>query len=422
MKEIVLNKIDQVLYYDKLSNGLEVYMLENNNVSDFYITLNVKYGSCDTCFKIDNKKYNVSNGIAHFLEHVNFNVDDKTTAHDLFKSIGSNINAFTTFDITSYEVSSNNNIEKNINLLLGYVLTSYFTDSLIEKEKGIIIEEIRMGKNNPQKNLFYETNKAIYHNSNRRNLITGDIEDVQGITKEELELVHSTFYVPSNMFIIITGNFKHNEVLRIIKKFFEDKKYNDKKIKKIYKKEKDSVLIPFREIINKQVEIPKVKIGYKINKDVYKGYEMEEIIAYLYTVFHYNIGTASIFKEKLLEENKISYIGTSIDIEDDYLIISIICETNYPEEVIDRIIDKVNNMSVDEEDLVIDRRVRISNLIYLYDDIEYVNTDIMDQLISYKKIYDNLYDIYNNSNLDTCREIIKKLDLSNKSIIIMKNK
>ena len=422
MKKIIIKDIDQIVYYDVCDNGLPIYMVENKNVSDFYITFNVKYGSIDTEFKINDKKYKVSNGIAHFLEHVNFNIKENYTAHDLFRKIGSNINAFTTFDFTSYEVSSNNHFEDNLNYLLDYVQTSYLTEEVVNKEKGIITEEVRMGKNNPGKRIYFERNRAIYNKSKRRNLITGEIDDVKGITIDELQLVHDNFYTPKNMFIIITGNFDHNEASKIIKDNQSKKKYyNYNNIEMIREKESDKVVTPYKEIIDQQIEIPKVKIVYKINKNKFKDIDPEELQLYLYVIFHNNIGNTSSFKEELFKEDKVSYLSGGTAIEGDYLTLNISIETKYPEEVIDRTINKIKNMSISSDDLERNKRVRIANLIYSYDDIEYVNTDIMDQLIRYNKIYDNLFEIIEKLNINKCEEILNRLDFTNQTVIVMKN-
>ena len=163
MKEIKLKGIDEVLYYDECDNGLPIYMWVNDKVNNFYMTLSVKYGSIDTEFKTkDSDEYiKVSDGIAHFLEHVKFNESDTTTAHDYFNTLGSSINAFTTFNFTSYEVFASSEFSKNLNHLLDYVQTPYFTDQLTEKEKGIICEEVKMGKNNPGHKLYYGMNSAL---------------------------------------------------------------------------------------------------------------------------------------------------------------------------------------------------------------------------------------------------------------------
>ncbi len=142
MKEIILKGLDEKILVDVCDNGLPIYMLVNDKINNFYITLNVKYGSQDTEFSVDGKDIKVPDGIAHYLEHVNFNTDEGETAHDIFKKMGSQINAYTTFAFTSYEVFSSTLFNENINSLLDYVQKPVFTDKLLEKYIGIILDEV----------------------------------------------------------------------------------------------------------------------------------------------------------------------------------------------------------------------------------------------------------------------------------------
>ncbi len=418
MKIINLKKIDQKLYYYEASNHLKVYLLRNTNVNDYYLTLNVRYGSCDTEFYIDDKYYKVSNGIAHFLEHVNFNIDDNTTAHDLFNKLGSDINAFTTFDFTSYIVNGNNRIKDNIKLLVEYVTKGYFTKDIVEKEKGIIIEEVRMGDNSPNKRFFYDANRGIFNNSKRRNYITGDIDDVKGISVEEVNLVHDAFYNVDNMFLVVTGNFKVKDVIDIVEKL-DFKRYGKKvKVKKV--EESDKVCEKYKVITNKMVEIPKMKISYKMSNNIYNDYDKEELDLYFKMILQENFGYSSDINEELMEKELISNMSYEYFNEDNIIVCSVFVEAKEPEKVIDIIREKMRNLVITEDVLVRKKRAAIANLINKYDDIEYVNTDIADQLIRYNKIYDNLYDIYSNINSNKVSDIISKMVLDNEAIIIYK--
>ena len=416
MKEINLKKIDQKLYYYEAPSGLKVYMLRNTNVSDYYLSLNVMYGSCDTEFYVDNEYHKVSNGLAHFLEHVNFNIDDNITAHDLFSKYGSDINAFTTFDFTSYIVNSNNRIKDNIKLLIEYVCKGYFTKEIIEKEKGIIIEEVRMGDNRPNKRFFYEANEGIYKNSKRKNYITGNEEDVRNITLEEVQLVHDSFYNVDNMFLVVTGNFKTEDVIDIVNKI-EINKY-DKVVRKKDIVEDVEVNDKYKDIVNNMVTIPKMKISYKMSNSIYNNYDKEELDLYFRIILQENFGVNSILSEELMEKDLISAIWTEYINEEGIIVASVMVEAKKPEDIIDIIRDKFKNIEMSELAIDRKRRASIANLINRYDDIEYVNTDIADQLIHYNKIYDNLYDIINSLNMNKCNDIIKKMNLDNEAIII----
>ncbi|MBQ8659487.1 MAG: insulinase family protein [Bacilli bacterium] len=421
MQEIKLSKLDEVIYYDICDNGLPVYMWVNNKVNNFYATINFKYGSVDTEFKLEGEKEytKVSDGIAHFLEHVKFNEKDGKTAHDYFNELGSSINAFTTFEFTSYEVFSSTEFEKNLTHLLDYTQDGYFTKALVNKEKGIITEEVKMGKNNPGHKLYYGMNKALFKKDKRRNLITGEVKDVKGITVEEIKKVFDVFYHPMNSFVVITGNFDPEEAMKIIKKNQEGKKF--KKYKNPIKKEVKEPLLVKEEYkeIEANVELPKVKIAYKMPLSVFGDMDKRLVNIYLSIILRNNFGPTSLFRDELLEKGLVTGIGATREIFKDVVTIEVNLETRDPDKVIKLVKDKINNMSLTEEE--IKRRIRsnIASLINDYDDIEYVNSDIVDQLITNGFVADNLYDVYSNLNLDEANYVMSKIDLSNGSVVML---
>ena len=421
MKKIVLKDLDEIIYVDKCDNGMPIYMLVNDLVNNFYITLNVKYGSVDTEFKLeDSEEYiKVPDGIAHYLEHVNFNIGDEETAHDLFKKYGAQINAYTTFDFTSYEVFGNSYFEENINNLLDYVQKPYFTDKLIEKERGIIIEEVKMGKNRPGHKLYYGMNKALFKKDKRRNLVTGEVKDVKKITTEQLKLVFDNFYHPENMFMVVTGNFDPEEASRIIKENQSKKTFIKYKnpVRK-FDKEPKTVNKEYEEI-ECNVEIPKGKLCYKMPISIFGDIDQMILGIHLGAILRNNFGNTSLLREELLEKKLVTMVGASSDIDKGLLVIEISFESEHVEEVLEILKDKMRHLEINKEDIIRRRRANIASLINGFDDIEYVNSDISYQLIVFDKIYDNMFELYNNTSIEIAENIIKKLDLSNNSTVIL---
>ena len=419
MKKIELKKIDQTIYTEVLDNGLTIYMLPNKNVENFYISFVARYGSIDTEFKIDDKEYKVSNGIAHFLEHVNFNISEGVTAHELFKKLGSYINAFTSFRYTLYLVNSNEKFEENTNLLLDYVQKGYFTEKIINKEKGIIVEEVRRTKNNLNSKLYYESKKALYKNNKMDIMIVGEEDDVRGITLDEVKLVHEAFYNPSNTFIVITGNFDIDEAVKIIKKNQAGKKFKKMNVEKIHKKEPIAVENKLVVVKEEMVEIPKARVSYKLDRECYKDYDDEELLNYCYMILSNNFSSNSELYEELIEKNMISRMYYSYQIIDNILELNVEIESNCINEVIEKVREKMKKLEITEDALIRKKRVNIANLINQYDDVEDVNRDIAWYLIFYNKIYDNLYDIYNDVTLKKAKDVIRKMNLDNESVVIM---
>lgn len=421
MREIEINGIDEKIFYEKIENGLDVYMLINDKVNNFYMTLSVKYGSIDTEFKCDSdNKYNkVHNGVAHFLEHVNFNESDGKTAHDYFNTLGSSINAFTTFDFTLYEVFASSEFEKNLNHLLDYVQTPYFNDELVEKEKGIICEEVKMGKNNPGHKLYYGMNKALFKKDKRRNLVTGEVKDVKSITVDELKTVYDIFYHPENMFLIITGNFNPYEAIDIVRKNQANKKFAKYRnpVKK-FVKEPVEVNEEYKEI-EANVEIPKVRISYKMPLNIFGNLTQREVGIYLSIILRNNFGATSYLKDELLEKDLIVGMGASREIFNDVVTIDLNVETKYPSEVISILKEKMKDLVLTKDDLRRRIRCNIAALINDFDDIEYVNTDMADQLVTYGEIDTNLYGLYNGLTLEKANEVINNIDISHSSTVIL---
>lgn len=422
MQELPISGVDEKYYYDETDSGLPIIMWVNEKVNNFYITLNCKYGSIDTEFTVDDETYTVPNGVAHFLEHVNFALPNGEDTTDYFSELGSSSNAFTTTEYTSYEVFASSNFKENLEHLLDFVYTPYFTDANVKKEKGIITEEVKMGKNNPGHVFYYGANDCIYVKDKRKYLVTGEIEDVKKTTKEDLQLVYDTFYHPKNMFLVITGNFNPFEASAIVKENMGNKEFAPYK-DPIKNREREPLMVnvPYKEESG-NVELPKLKITYKIDRDNFRNFDDLELRIYTGMILRNNFGATSSFKEELLENELITMLSYEREINNNILIISIIAETKYPTEVINKIREQMENLNFTNEDLIRRKRCNIAALINDYDDIEYVNSEIQDSIITYDEIKTDMYDVYNNCKVDSVNKVIKGINTDNESIFILKSK
>ena len=347
MKEIKLNKLKETIYFDTCDNGLEIYMWVNEKTDNYYATLNVKYGSLDTKFKVKDKVIELENGIAHFLEHINFNESDNICANEYFDKKGTATNAFTTYDYTSYMIYGSNDIFGDVSHLLDFVQDKCINEKQVEKEKGIIIEEYNMGLNNPNQKFYFERLKAIYNQNRKRNEITGNKKDIESINAKNLNLVFDYFYQPSNCFIVITGNFNPYEMSALIKENQSKKKFKKIDVKKIYDKEDLKVHNDYLEIEG-NVNIPKLSISYKMNRKKFKDYNDVLLNLYLNIILNANFGPTSTLKQDLLEKGLISYMNAYKSIDKDSVVISIIVESKYPNEIISILREYVNKLTITE--------------------------------------------------------------------------
>ena len=344
---------------------------------------------------------------------------DQITAHEYFNKLGSSINAFTTFDYTSYEVTATDKIKGNITHLLDYVQTPYFTKELIEKERKIILSEVKMGKNNPYQVLYYTLNGSVFSNDNHRYYVTGDIDDVKNITLDEINLVYNTFYHPSNMFLTVTGNFDPEYLSVVIKENQNNKEFKPYlEPEKIKEKEPERVAVRGIDIAG-NIALPKLKLAYKIKKDLFGDLSDLEKLLYIRIILNANFGTTSLLKERLLESNLVTKLSTSATIVGDYVEIVISSETSYPNEIIKILKETYSNMDITKKRL--ERRIRcnIADFIYGLDDIEYTNTVIQDNIIMYGKLIPNTYDIINSLNVLVANKIIKTMQTENNCFVIM---
>lgn len=411
MKKIKLENTNEFLYYDKLDNGLEIYMLPNNNVNKFYLTLNTRFGSINTKFKYDNKEYDMPKGIAHYLEHLSFNMENGSV-FDHYSKIGSSINAFTTYDITSYNVTSNNRFKENLEYLLEYVYTPYFTKELFQSEKGVIEEEVKMYKDDPGMTIVNGTLNNVFVNDERKYLVGGTVKDVKSIKLEDVITCYNAYYNPKNMFLIITGNFNPNEALAITSEQMNKLNINnDFNVKDIYPREPEKVNKK-EEIIKMNVDKPKVSIGIKIPKNNFKNLKLDNYLLKIYisSILDINFGNTSLLLEELQKGSIVDDLDYTVIESNDYFIVLILSSTYYPEYFKDKIIEKFNSLNIEDSDLKRVAKVNISNYILLFDSVVAVNNYIMDEVMDNNEVNTGFMNIMRNLNIDTCKKILTKLN------------
>lgn len=425
MKKLKIKNTGEYVYTEKLDNGLEIIMIPNNRVKNYYLTLNVKFGSIHTDFKYNGENISLPKGIAHFLEHLMFNMPDGKSAFDYYSKLGSNINAFTTYEYTSYEVFANSKFKENLSYLLKYVYTPYFTKEMVNNEKGIITEEIKMISDNPSSEIVYGMYRNIFLKDERQYLIAGNVDDVKSITLNDVQTAYDAFYHPENMFLVITGNFNPTEAVAISSEtmktldFIDYIKPNMKKIKEPIKVRNEY------EVKDMPVDKHKVTIGLKLPKSKFKNINISEIEVkmYLNLIIRINFGATSLLKEEILKSKIITdSISTYLTVTDDYYVIAFLATTDYPDYLLKRIKEQLNNLTITEEE--INRKIKssISNLILCFDEIEAVNNDIQDDILNEGKYVDDIYDYYRKLDLTTANEVLKKISTYNASVTILKPK
>ena len=416
MEELELKGLNEKIYVYHTKCGLPIYMWVNEKVSSMYASLSVKYGSIHTKFKIGKKTYEVPNGIAHFLEHVKFNIDEETTAHDEFYKLGGDANAFTTFDYTSYIVFATNNKKENLEELLNFVYNPFFTKKCISKEKGIIVEEANMGLDDPYSIVFFHSLLNTLQKSKYRNTITGTPDDVTSITLEDVKLVYDTFYHPENMLLTLTGNFNPYEMACLVEDNLSKKKFG-KYLNPIIIKENEPKKVTTKykeEYIN--VTYPRLKFSIKMDMSRFKNYSSLELKILTSLLFNINFGATSDFKDELMEKGLIQNMNVTCDVYDDTFVVTINVTSNFKEEIIKKVKEKLENLSISELDFKRKKNATIATLILDYEDLENVSYRIQDDVLNNGGIVTNLKEILEDETIDDLKNIIDLLDFDNISI------
>ena len=220
MKIIESSKIKEKAYVEELENGLKVMIIPKKNTKKKYIIWGTHFGSIDNHFIMPQtgEEVYIPDGVAHFLEHKMFEQPNGTNSLDTLMALGIDANAYTTNDHTAYLFECTNHFEEGLNELMDYVQHPYFTQENVEKEKGIIGQEIGMYDDDPGWRLYINAMDCLYKENPIKIDIAGTVESISKITPDVLYKCYNTFYHPSNMVLVACGDFEPERILEEIKK------------------------------------------------------------------------------------------------------------------------------------------------------------------------------------------------------------
>ena len=264
MEKITFDQLREEIYHETLPNGLEVYILPKAGFNKSFATFTTKYGSIDNHFKVPGRNdfVKVPDGIAHFLEHKLFEKEDGDVFQQ-FSRQGASANAFTSFTRTAYLFSSTSRFEENLKTLVDFVQEPYFSEKTVEKEKGIIGQEINMYDDNPDWRLYFGCIENMYSSHPVKIDIAGTVESIAGITKDMLYECYETFYHPSNMLLFIVGPVSPEEIVEQIRSSQSGKTYRKQpEIERRFEPEQKEVAKK-EQVLRMNVQTSKVMLGIK---------------------------------------------------------------------------------------------------------------------------------------------------------------
>ncbi len=213
--------VGETLCHTRLANGLTILVLPRAGFTKKLCYFVTDFGAIHRQFTMDDQDYTVPAGIAHYLEHKLFDMPGRDVTEE-FAKLGAIPNAFTGYDMTAYYFSCTEHFRENLQLLLEFVSTPYFTQQSVEKEQGIIGQEIGMNEDNPDSVLFELMADAMYDNHPIQTPILGTRETIAQITPEALHACHRAFYRPDNMLLCAIGDIDPQEVAAIAEKALEN--------------------------------------------------------------------------------------------------------------------------------------------------------------------------------------------------------
>lgn len=299
MKLIESKKIKEKIYKEELENGLTIMLVPKNTTNKKYVIWGTHFGSIDNHFIMPQTKEEVyvPDGVAHFLEHKMFEQESGKNSLDTLMALGVDANAYTTNNHTAYLYESTSNFEEALDELMDYVQHPYFTDENVEKEKGIIGQEIGMYDDDPGWQLYMNALDCMYKENAIKVDIAGTVESISKIDKDVLYKCYNTFYHPSNMVMVIVGNFEPEQMLQEVKNRLIEKPKQEE-IARIYPKEENGIHKQYKEV-KMEVSNPIFMLGFKDDEKAKNKVERHIAIEIL---MHMLIGKSSPLYQKLYQE------------------------------------------------------------------------------------------------------------------------
>lgn len=261
MEKITNERVNDSYYSVKHPSGLRIFVYPKEGSNSTYAIFGTRYGSVDTSFRRSDEKEvcTVPEGIAHFLEHKLFESEDGD-AFTRFAKTGASANAYTSFDKTCYLFSSTENVYESLEILLDFVQSPYFTEQTVQKEQGIIGQEIRMYDDDPQWRVMFNLLKALYHHHPVKIDIAGTVESIAEITPDYLYRCYNTFYNLNNMALCVAGNIDPERVLELCDKMLKSSKPVE--VERIFEEEPAGV-VKNRVEQKLSVTLPLFQFGFK---------------------------------------------------------------------------------------------------------------------------------------------------------------
>lgn len=426
MEKLYFETLKETLYHETMDNGLEVYLLPKPGFEKTYGLFTTKFGAIDTTFvPIDqDQMIKVEDGVAHFLEHKMFDMNG-SDASDEFAKLGASTNAFTSSSRTAYLFSTTTNEYPCIELLLDFVQKLEITPESVEKEKGIIGQEIKMYDDDPDWRVYFGSIQNLYNNHPVAIDIAGTVETVNNTSKEMLELCYNTFYHPSNMMLFVVGNIDANKTISVIKENQAKKDFKPAKQIVCQKNIEPCNIKTKEEILTMDVEMNKIIVSIKINEilnDPKLKIRRELAINLLFDLLFSK--SAKLYNEWLNKGIINDSFSANFTQERDYAFIQIGCDCDDYETLKEHLYDlfkNFNNIEISKNDFERIKKKNIGLFINLFNGPESI-ANLFSRYYFEGTNALNLVDEIAKITIDDIYEMFKYFDLEYTSSCIVKKK
>ncbi len=410
IKKTQYDKAGEVLYSYKHSSGLKAFVIPRKGYSKKYGTFATHYGSIDNAFIIpgEDKETRVPDGIAHFLEHKLFEQEDGSVM-DKFSALGSSPNAYTSFNQTVYLFSCTDKVDENLGLLLNYVQNPYITNESVEKEKGIIGQEIMMYQDNPGYRSLFNLLGAFYEKMPVKIDIAGTIESISRIDRETLYKCYNTFYHPSNMMVLVVGDVEPQSVFERVEAAIKQKDARPP-ITRIYPDEPAGIRSNYVEE-SLAVSIPMFQMGYK---DSFYGDKSIDLLMYETAVkllLKLIVGRSSKLYETLYNEGLInSSFDTDFTIEKGYGFSILAGESSQPMKVKEKFcreVEEIKRRGIDRADY--DRLIKsmLGRYMRKFNSVESISHSFISVYFKGVNMFDYLH-VYDKISFEYVNEVLEE--------------
>ncbi len=417
-------KFNEHVYHDILDNGLDVYLIPKPEFHKTFVTFSTNYGSLDQSFIPigKNRKVTQPAGIAHFLEHKLFAMPDNTDAFEKLSAFGVKANAFTSFDKTVYLFSGTSNIEEALVYLLDFVQIPYFTKASVEKEQGIILEELLMYKDYPSQRMMYGILANLYKNHPINTEIIGTEESLKKITHTKLYQAYETFYHPSNMRLTVVGNFDYERFYQLIKENQDKKGFTRSNPVQRFLPNEPKKIVSSETTIEMSINMPQVGLGVKLDPKTNPAERLKQELA-LSLMLGLYFSQSSDNYQTLLKKNLIngSYDSAPIELPG-MLALLITSETSNPEElkeVLTNMLINVKRKKVNEEELERHKKATLGDFISSLNSLESLNLGFQSYLSYGVSMFDmpNIIESITSKDILDIAKQIKKAQITTYTIM-----